>query len=235
MKTMKRIMTFLLSLALAMPMMAQSRYHIRYPSRPTAPSHAYNRPYERNTWRTGVHGDTYYGLRVGLALSSVSSDDAYLDGSGLSTGVNIGVVAGFQLAPSAPIYFETGLSYTEKGGRGHYNGNKFTYDLDYLEVPLLLKYDYWTSPDLSVQPFIGGYLACGVGGKVKDFGHRQAVSSFDDEFFKRFDGGLRIGCGLQFSHLYAEVAYDIGLSNICHDSFNSSRNGCLQLNCGVNF
>lgn len=232
---MKRIMTFLLSLALAMPMMAQSRYHIRYPSRPTAPSHAYNRPYERNTWRTGVHGDTYYGLRVGLALSSVCSDDAYLDGSGLSTGVNIGVVAGFQLAPSAPIYFETGLSYTEKGGRGHYNGNKFTYDLDYLEVPLLLKYDYWTSPDLSVQPFIGGYLACGVGGKVKDFGHRQAVSSFDDEFFKRFDGGLRIGCGLQFSHLYAEVAYDIGLSNICHDSFNSSRNGCLQLNCGVNF
>jgi len=232
---MKRIMTFLLSLALAMPMMAQSRYHIRYPSRPTAPSHAYNRPYERNTWRTGVHGDTYYGLRVGLALSSVSSDDAYLDGSGLSTGVNIGVVAGFQLAPSTPIYFETGLSYTEKGGRGHYNGNKFTYDLDYLEVPLLLKYDYWTSPDLSVQPFIGGYLACGVGGKVKDFGHRQAVSSFDDEFFKRFDGGLRIGCGLQFSHLYAEVSYDIGLSNICHDSFNSSRNGCLQLNCGVNF
>lgn len=232
---MKRTIIILLSLVLAVPMMAQSRYHIRYPSRPTAPSHAYNRPYERNTWRTGVHGDTYYGLRVGLALSSVSSDDAYLDGSGLSTGVNIGVVAGFQLAPSAPIYFETGLSYTEKGGRGHYNGNKFTYDLDYLEVPLLLKYDYWTSPDLSVQPFIGGYLACGVGGKVKDFGHRQAVSSFDDEFFKRFDGGLRIGCGLQFSHLYAEVAYDIGLSNICHDSFNSSRNGCLQLNCGVNF
>ena len=228
-------MTFLLSILLAVPMMAQSRYHIRYPSRPTPSAHTDGSTYERRSWQRGLHNDTYYGLRVGLALSSVSSDDPYLDGSGLTTGVNMGVVAGFQLAPSAPIYFETGLSYTEKGGRGHYNGSKFTYDLDYLEVPLLLKYDYLTSPDLSVQPFIGGYMACGVGGKVKDFGHRQAVSSFDDEFFKRFDGGLRIGCGFQFSHLYAEVAYDIGLSNICHDSFSSSRNGCLQLNCGVNF
>ena len=232
---MKRTMTFLLSLALTVPMMAQPRYRIHYPSRPTPSAHAYGRSYERDTWHTNSWTDTYYGLRIGLALSSVSSDDACLDGSGVATGVNMGVVAGFQLAPSAPIYFETGLSYTEKGGRGHYNGNKFTYDLDYLEVPLLLKYDYRSAPDLSVQPFIGGYVACGVGGKVKDFGHRQAVSSFDEDFFKRFDGGLRIGCGLQFSHLYAEVAYDIGLSNICHDSFNSSRNGCLLLNCGVNF
>ena len=33
----------------------------------------------------------------------------------------------------------------------------------------------------------------------------------------------------------SKVAYDLGLSNICHDTFNSSRNGCLLLSCGVNF
>ena len=232
---MKRIIVFLLSLMLTVPLMAQYGRPIRRPQpRPATPSLTHRpQPYHR----LAHHAPTsnYYGLRVGLSLSTVHSDDAYLDGSGMSSGVNVGFVAGFQLAPSTPIYFETGLGYTEKGGRGNYQGSKFTYDLNYLEVPLLLKYDYEASRDVFVQPFIGGYVSAGVGGKVKDFGHRQAVSSFDDEFFKRFDGGLRLGCGLEFSHLYLEVAYDLGLSNICHDTFNTSRNSCLLLNCGVNF
>ncbi len=228
-------MTILLGIALTVPMLAQHVTRRYYPPRRPASTYHYTQPRSYGRYYSGLSGDTYYGLRVGLALSNVSSDDPYLDGSSVSSGVSMGVVAGFQLSPSAPLYFETGLSYTEKGGRGNYNGAKFTYDLNYLEVPLLLKYDYQSTPDMSVQPFIGGYLSGGVGGQVKDFGHRQAVSSFDDDFFKRFDGGLRLGCGLQFSHLYAEVAYDIGLSNICHDTFSTSRNGSLILSCGVNF
>jgi len=226
----------MLSIMLGLPTMAQRRgYHVNYPPRRTA-THVYNNP--SNSWRSDrsfYNGRNYYGLRVGLALSTVSSDDACLDGSGLASGFNMGVVAGFQMVPHTPLYFETGLNYTEKGGHGHYNGSKFTYDLNYLEVPLLLKYSYPTSRHSSIQPFIGGYMALGVGGKVKDFGMHRAVSSFDDDFFKRFDGGLRIGCGLEYSHLYAEVAYDLGLSNICHDTFNTSRNGCLLFNCGLNF
>lgn len=229
-------MTFLLGFVLAVPMTAQRGYRLTPPPprRPATPPVSY---YDSRSYRTPVRysSHSYYGLRVGLALSTVSSDDPCLDGSSLSSGVTMGVVAGFQMVPEAPLFFETGLSYTEKGGRGNYAGSKFTYDLNYLEMPLLLKYDYDLGGDCSIQPFIGGYLACGVGGKVKDFGHRQAVSSFNDDFFKRFDGGLRIGCGLQFSHLYAELGYDLGLSNICHDTFNTSRNGCLMLSCGVNF
>ena len=223
-----------MSLMLAVPMLAQYGPRTNYPSRrpmptPSRLSATSPRPYHHSLT------NSYYGLRVGLAMSSVSSDDSYLDGSGLSSGVTMGFVAGFQMVPASPLFFETGLSYTEKGGRGHYGGSKFTYDLNYLEVPLLLKYDYRTYRDFSVQPFIGGYLALGVGGQVKDFGQHHAISSFDDDFFKRFDGGLRMGCGVEFSHLYAELAYDLGLSNICQDTFNSSRNGCLTLSCGVNF
>ena len=226
-------MTIIMSLVLAVPMLAQYGPRRSYPQRrPVVSEYRYG-----ETPRSYRHSltNSYYGLRVGLALSSVNSDDSYLDGSGLSSGVSMGFVAGFQMVPASPLYFETGLNYTEKGGRGHFGGSKFTYDLNYLEVPLLLKYDYRTDRDFSVQPFIGGYLACGVGGKVKDFGQHQALSSFDDDFFKRFDGGLRMGCGVEFAHLYAELAYDLGLSNICHDTFNSSRNGCLLLSCGVNF
>ena len=54
-------------------------------------------------------------------------------------------------------------------------------------------------------------------------------------FFKRFDGGLRIGCGAEYQMIYAEMAYDFGLANICHSDFDTSRTGCFYLNFGVNF
>ena len=47
--------------------------------------------------------------------------------------------------------------------------------------------------------------------------------------------GFRIGCGIGYDMFYADLTYDIGLANICHDSFDKSRNGALQLNFGVNF
>lgn len=177
----------------------------------------------------------YYGLRLGLAVSTVNSDDDYLDGGSAQAGLNLGAIIGFQLSPAAPVFLESGLLYTEKGGKGKYNGSKFTYDLNYLEVPILIKYRYDIDGDLSVQPFGGGYVAYGVGGKVKNFGDRGTNSSFSEDYFKRFDGGLKIGCGVEYQMIYAEVAYDFGLYNICHSDFESSHNGCFYINCGVNF
>lgn len=153
----------------------------------------------------------------------------------MRTGLNVGIVTGFQLGYHSPIYFETGLSYVEKGGEGRYEGSKFTYGLNYLEVPLLIKYIHSFTPNINIQPFIGGYMAIGVGGKIKDFGQRQAYSSFDKDGFNRFDGGVRIGCGVQLDLFYAELGYDFGLANISHDYFDTSHNGSLFATIGVNF
>lgn len=40
---------------------------------------------------------------------------------------------------------------------------------------------------------------------------------------------------MQFDLLYAEVGYDIGLSNISQDYFDSTRTGSLFATVGVNF
>ena len=221
---MKRLMTAILATLLALPMLAQYRTP-RYPGRPVTPPLAYR----------SQRSATYYGLRLGGAFSTVNSDDRRLDGGTMQAGLNVGLAAGFQLHPASPLFFETGLFYTEKGGKGSYEGNKFTYNLNYLEVPLLLKYDIPVDRSFCVQPFFGGYLACGVGGKIKDYGDRKAFSSFDDDGFKRFDGGLRLGLGAQYDLLYLEVAYEFGLANICNDAFDTSHNRCLYVNCGVNF
>lgn len=221
---MKRMMIALMSLALAIPALAQY-------GRP----HYYRRHVVTTYHRPVMSLDVYYGLRLGGSFASVRSDDQYLHGGSMKAGLNVGAVAGFQLGYASPVYFETGVYYIEKGGEGRYEGSKFTYGLNYIEVPLLLKYRIDAARGFSIQPFAGGYLSGGVGGNIKDFGHRQAFGSFGKDGFKRFDGGLRLGLGMQFDLLYAEVGYDIGLSNISQDYFDSTRTGSLFATVGVNF
>ena len=180
-------------------------------------------------------GSMYYGFRIGPTFSTVNSDDANLDGGNSQTGLTLGAVMGFQLSDDIPLFLETGLSYTEKGGKKTLTGKKMTYDLNYLEIPILVKYIYDIDGHFSVQPLFGGYLSYGISGKIKNFGERHAHDSFSDTTLKRFDGGLRIGCGVGYDLFYADLSYDIGLSNICHDTFDTSHNGCLYLNFGVNF
>lgn len=88
-----------------------------------------------------------------------------------------------------------------------------------------------------MEPFFGGYLACGIAGKIKDYNNREAYSSFGDEddTFNRFDGGLRFGCGVSYQMLYLEASYDLGLANVGKDRFDDARNRCFNLTVGVNF
>jgi hypothetical protein len=235
-KTMKRTMLIaLLSLLTAAAAMAQyPRTRYRRPVPPPRPAYR-DVPAYRNDYRTPLSNATYYGLRLGLNIGSVRSDDHFLSDGSAKSGLNMGVAVGFQVAPLLPVYMETGLLYTEKGGKGKADGHSFSYSLNYLELPFVLKYMHPLGHLLSLQPFTGVYVAAGVGGKMKDFNQRQAYSSFDDEGFKRFDAGLRIGCGLQFANLYTEMGYDLGLANISHDYFDTSRTGCFFATMGVNF
>lgn len=225
---MKRIIFALAAMAALLPANAQeTRYDTRVPSQFTTYAEDY-----------GI----YYGLRLGLTVTTVNSDDERLDGGSAQAGINIGAIIGIQLTQKAPVYFETGIFYTEKGGKGRMDDKKITYDLNYLEFPLLVKYKYEIDENFGVHPFVGGYLACGIGGKVKDYGgmlsedgYRDTYSSFSEDFFRRFDAGLRIGCGGEYQMLYAEISYDFGLTNICHSDFESSHNGCFYINIGVNF
>jgi len=102
-------------------------------------------------------------------------------------------------------------------------------------VPLLIKYKHFLGNGVSLQPFAGGYLALGTDGNIKNYEARRAFSSYEDGYFNRLDGGLKLGCGLGFSMLYMDVSYDLGLANIGQDNFDNAHNGCFTLNLGVNF
>lgn len=213
----------------------------------TASAQAYteSKYYNQNTGRldysgsygSKVYDEDYYGFRIGAGFCTVSGDNKELNGSGLKTGLDIGFVYGMRMAYNTPLYLETGLSYIEKGGNGTRNKSDIKYNLNYLEVPFVAKYVYDIDSDFSIQPYLGGYLALGVGGKIKDYDTRTSYSSFGskDNQFQRFDGGIKLGCGFGYDLFYGEVGYEFGLSNIYHDEFDSSSNSALTLTVGVNF
>ncbi len=199
-------------------------------------SRYYNKQTDRLDYGYKTFPKQYYGFRIGLDFSHISSDDDK-HGDDSKTGLNIGFTYGYGLTDQAPLYLETGFAYVEKGGKSTEDGVKYDYSLNYIQVPIVVKYIYTTDVGVSVQPYIGGYLACGVGGKIKNYSTREKEDSFgsDEPAYRRFDAGLRFGCGVGYEIAYAEIVYDLGLANISHDSFDSAHNRGLMLNIGVNF
>jgi len=217
---MKKLITLLLVVALVVPASAQRQMRDRF---------------------NHNNVEQYYGLRLGLNIASLSSDLSNFDTDSRS-GLAFGAVYGLQLANNTPLWLEFGAMYSEKGGesadfirdpKNSQSMQKTTMRLSYLEVPVVVKYAFDVADDFYVQPFLGGYLAMGIGGKTKYYNDRTSDSSFDN--FKRFDGGLRVGCGAEYQMVYAELGFDFGLANISDDDFNSTHTRNFFINVGVNF
>ena len=213
---MKKLVMMLLAAVLAHPVFGQSY----------TPTYAKVPRYDHTAT------ERYYGLRLGLNIASVNSDDIAMDYTA-RTGFSFGFVYGQQLTNAAPLWLEFGLSYSEKGGVSSEMGDDVEMRMTYLSVPVVCKYSFELDNDLCVQPFVGGYLALGVIGKIKDYANRIAQSSYDA--FNRFDGGLRFGCGFEYQMIYAEAGVEFGLVDFSKDDFSAARNQNVFLNIGVNF
>ena len=108
---MKKLVTLaMVALMAVLPMMAQ-----RHNYGPTNNRYDYERSHSR--WIRNYYGkDMYFGVRIGPAFSHVSGDAITYAGSS-KTGLHLGGVIGFEITNRAPVFFETGLSYVNKGGQ----------------------------------------------------------------------------------------------------------------------
>lgn len=192
---------------------------------------SYQRVYPSRRYYSGYYGldRPYVGLRIGPTFSSVKGDDI---NSGLKTGLNVGLAAGFPVSHYIPLYLESGVYYTEKGGK---HKDLSSVKLDYIEVPLVFKYKAGVNGLFTVEPYLGGFASLGVGGKYKELNDHVAYSSFDK--YKRGDAGVKLGCGITAGLLYVDLNYDWGLVNINDRSnqFDEAHTRALTLNVGLNF
>ena len=177
----------------------------------------------------------YYGARFGLALGSLSGDTeaGTMDYSGMKAGITLAGVIGLRLSESAPVFLESGLYYTQRGGKD----GSYTADLNCFEIPILVKYGIQATDKIAVLPFVGPYFAYGIAGETEyknEHGDKEKERTYK-HFLNHNDMGFKFGCGLEYNMLYLELAYHLGIANIADNEDFTTHARQLSINLGVNF
>ena len=186
--------------------------------------------------------NVYYGIRVGLTMANFGGDDIDMDAK---TGLTLAGVVGLRLSDSAPVFLESGLYYSERGAK---KGKEFV-NYNNLEVPLLIKYGFQANDEIAILPFFGPVFSYAISGKTKQLKldelgklttEYEKVGTFDEKKahtggLKRANMGLKLGCGVEYSNIYAEAGYQFGVTNVCKEDDFTARSNAFFVNVGVNF
>ena len=112
----------------------------------------------------------------------------------------------------------------------------------YLEIPVHVGYKYAVNEDFALFGSVGPYLAVGLFGKAKlkvdgdiaDIaelgGNSMSEDIFGDDGLKRFDFGLGLKAGVEFSKKYqVAISYDFGLIEVIKEVGMKNRNLMISL------
>ncbi len=172
---------------------------------------------------TNPQGEFHYGLHAGLNLANLTNDDE----AETRVGANVGIFVAFDFEDS-PFQLRTGLNYSQQGATAETilpvdldldpSGGievDATVKLDYLQIPLLVQYDF--TPTLAV------YLGPQVGFIVTDDVKVDAgdIGEITQEIQNEQGTTLSAIIGFQaFIHqgLFARAQYDLGLTKVYRDT-----------------
>lgn len=155
-----------------------------------------------------VIGITGKGVKLGFGFSAINTDyddlDEFLDSRvGFSGGafLTYGLNRQFSVQPE--------LLYVSKGAEKDLFFFSPYWSIDYLEIPVLLKFDLM--PDGSVHPnlFIGPAASILLSSKIGILNESLDVG----EGMKSLDFGLVFGGGLDYKHITFDIRYTLGLAN----------------------
>jgi len=192
----------------------------------------------------------YWGVRFGMTAASLSGD---LDVSS-KVGMTLAGVVGLRPSDNTPVFIESGLYYTERGGKngGPYKGvrnnegkvgsvSRVGYNI--LEIPLTIKYGLKVSDEIAVLPFFGPYFSYAISGKTKQtivgIDQSESEGTFDEKNaihggLNRASMGLKLGVGAEYNKIYVELGYQFGITNIAKRDDFSGRSNAFFANIGVN-
>jgi hypothetical protein len=146
---------------------------------------------------------------------------ATLGGAQEAPGVNVGnragvVIGGFiTVNASSHVAIESQVLYVQKGANATTGSLQVSYDLDYIQVPVLLKGRYWfgnSDKSLTIAPFVGPAIAfnvhCGVG--VPTGGNAECSSLGTDAASVDISGIF--GIGAEYAGFVFQGRYDVSFT-----------------------
>jgi len=174
-----------------------------------------------------------FGIRAGLAFSDTKVDliDAVDINFKSKTGLDIAVFYNYEAGNGVSLQPE--VHYVQLGFKIDVFGIISPRgDLDYIRIPLLIKYDLLNANEnLNLSPFIGPYFGILVSENV------DLVSIIADIPFKNTDVGLDFGLNLKLANgLFFDARYTLGFQNIVDDApIGELKNSSIALGIGYQF
>jgi len=192
-----------------------------------------------------AQGITDKGVKVGLNMSTLSSN------FDIDFKSKLGFIAGGFLTFGLPggLAFQPELLYSNKGAKyeERFDGDvaKLWIILNYLEMPLLVKYGFPMSGGSQLTPSIygGPYGAYRLSGKSKiEFDGQTQTEDINSDEMKTIDYGLVFGAGLDFpmgrGKITFDLRYSLGLANLAKNQVGEdevTKNRSFQAMIGYGF
>jgi len=170
-----------------------------------------------------------WGVKGGLNLSSLRGSHGLIDGKrGVAGG-------GFLIYPLSPEFsLEADALFTMKGGKLEGPGPEIFYILDYIEVPVLARFDVPLEGEVRPHVYFGPTLGIKLSARARTAGIDQNLSAA-----KTLDSGLAFGASADFlagtHRLVVDARYGFGLTNAVSLFGFYLKNDVFSLMAGVAF
>lgn len=184
-----------------------------------------------------IAGGTFANLRSSEDLDFENRTGTIFGGS-----LQLPIGSSFAIQPEF-LFLQKGAKFTEQTGTRNTN----TLRLDYLEIPVLLRFDFSrgvVGPHIYAGPSVGFNVGCKIQFRGNNDEANAATNCNEDDFKpKTLDYGMTVGGGVDFNlgslALTGGARYGIGLADIRSDNSDEFKsrvnNGVLSLYVGVLF
>lgn len=179
----------------------------------------------------GTAQDVSFGPKLGFNIATQTGDISNEESIGGFRGgafVNIGLSEKFSLQPEL-LYSRKGVeqSFSQTALFGTINVNS-SYQLDYLSVPIMAKYQFLEIRGFKVFANAGPYfdflLNANAEASVSAFGQSETTDTTATDFYNTLDFGFAFGTGATYDigpgKVLLNLRYSLGVSNIATDDLN---------------
>ncbi len=180
-----------------------------------------------------------FGVKSGLNIANATSDD--FEDCDYKTGLSVGLFAKFELSDKFAfqpelLYSMQGWKYSESRtviyGYGDsyswevtYYSNEATIKLDYINIPLLLKYYLTEGLTINAGPQLGYLVSAKI--ELKEDNESYELDIKDE--YKKIDLGFNVGLAYELDFgLGFDLRYNIGLLNVPDYDETDGKNRVLQ-------
>ncbi|HYO23035.1 MAG TPA: porin family protein, partial [Flavisolibacter sp.] len=161
--------------------------------------------------------DPKFGLKAGLNVSKLTAS-----GYDWRAGFHGGLISHIHVTPAFSLQPE--VMYSSQGAKYDFvNDQQVTRKLNYVNIPVLLQYNFNNGFRLQGGPQIG--LLIGAKDKLGDVD----INTVDTDDFNSIDFSIPVGISyLSYAGLGVDARYNIGVTNVIEGSTANVRNSVFQ-------